>query len=395
MTATQTTPASRRITIVPPAQMDRPTVDSWAAMLRDSPELDSPFLGPGFASAVAQVRDGVQVAVVQEGARPVGYFAFQRHALGLGAPLAAYGRFPVASPLGMSDHQAVVTAPGVRIDPLALVRACDLGCWSFDHLIVRDDGFAPFRTAVRESPVIGIASGHDAWAARQRDSGSRLIPELARKRRRLEREVGPVRFETHSANTEHLGTLMALKRDQYRRTGAPDRLGVRWVADLIRLLHATDRPDLAGRLSVLYAGDHVVAVHMGLRSHRTWHWWIPTYDPAFSRHSPGQLLLHEMVRACDEEGIERIDLGAGGARYKDRFATGHVAIATGRVGDLPRPVALASGGLSSLRAGLVRHPMIARPLRGARRTLRRTQSRTSVAVGVTRIPQAPAGDQGG
>jgi CelD/BcsL family acetyltransferase involved in cellulose biosynthesis len=383
-------PASRRITIVPPSALGAPALDEWSGMLSASPELDSPFLGPGFAEAVDRVRPGVQVAVVEEGTRPVGFFAFQRHAFGLGAPLAAYGPVPVAPPLGLSDHQAVVTAPGVRVDPLELVRACGLSCWSFDHLTVRDDGFAAFRSAARESPVVGTARGYEDWAARQRESGSRLIAELERKRRRLEREVGTVRFETHSAEPAHLAALMGLKREQYRRTGALDRLGTRWVVELLRLLQDTDRPDLAGRLSVLHAGGRVVALHLGLRSRRTWHWWIPAYDPAYARHSPGQILLLEMVRACDDEGIDRIDLGAGDSRYKDRFATDRLVVASGRVGDLPRSVALATGGLSSLRAGLRRHSVLARPLRGTRRALRRTRSRLS--TGAPRLPQAPAGD---
>ena len=35
-----------------------------------------------------------------------------------------------------------------------------------------------------------------------------------------------------------------------------------------------------------------------------------------ARHSPGEILMHRVVRACCEDGLQRFDLGVGSARYK-------------------------------------------------------------------------------
>jgi CelD/BcsL family acetyltransferase involved in cellulose biosynthesis len=359
-----------RIRLVRPGEL---TGADWNHLLASPLNLDSPFLGPGFAAAVDLSRGGVHVAVVERGSDRA-FFAFQRHALGVGAPLGAYGIAPHRSPLGISDHHGIVTSDLDMIDLGALLPACGLRCWSFDHLTVRADCFAPFRDGVRSSPLITIPPGGIVeWTDRQRASGSRLLTELARKRRRLEREIGDVRFAIHSDDPRDLDRLVAMKRSQYRRTDSPDRLRPGWVSRLLRTLQQTQTPEFAGRLSVLRVGDRIAAMHLGLRSTTTWHWWIPAYDPAFARHSPGQLLLWEMVRVSESEGIACIDLGAGDARYKDRFADDRTWLASGRVGRLPPPHELAIQTEALLRSQALRHQGVGDGLRAVRRVVRRVR----------------------
>ena len=69
-----------------------------------------------------------------------------------------------------------------------------------------------------------------------------------------------------------------------------------------------------------------------MTSGRIWHWWIPAYDPDSSRHSPGAILLLEMVRAAaSAERHQVIDLGKGVQLYKTRFANAEIMMTAGLV----------------------------------------------------------------
>mgnify|MGYP002131291180 CR=1 FL=1 len=86
-------------------------------------------------------------------------------------------------------------------------------------------------------------------------------------------------------------TVLRLKSRQCRRTGVADFFGWDWARTLVEQVWQDESPDCAGRLSALYAGDTLVAAHLGMRSPQAWHWWFPVYASAHAAHSPGALLL--------------------------------------------------------------------------------------------------------
>lgn len=60
----------------------------------------------------------------------------------------------------------------------------------------------------------------------------------------------------------------------------------------------------------------------------TLHWWIPSYNPAYSAYSPGARFLLELAGAAAEHGINRIDLGKGEERYKSSVRSGLTEVAS-------------------------------------------------------------------
>jgi CelD/BcsL family acetyltransferase involved in cellulose biosynthesis len=122
---------------------------------------------------------------------------------------------------------------------------------------------------------------------------------------------------------------------------------------------------------VLYAGDVVAALHLGLRSGQVWHSWFPAYNPDLDRYSPGLVLMLELAAAAASAlGIREIDLGKGEARYKLALATGSVALNEGSVGALPL------SALSARAQAAARRTLRAAGVhRAARRALRRVRSR--------------------
>jgi CelD/BcsL family acetyltransferase involved in cellulose biosynthesis len=328
-------------------------VSLWTQIQLQDPALASPFFSPGFTRIVAAARDDVHVAALEKDGETVGFFPFQPGRLGAGRPVG----------WTISDYQGVVIRPGVEWDPKDLLRGCGLKTWEFDHVLASQAPLEPFHQRRRESPYMDLSTGYEAYLEARRAAGGSEIANARRKMRKLEREVGPLRFEVHVDDRETLATLMRWKSGQYASTGAADVLARPWVAAVLERAHATQGDHFAGVLSTLHAGDHLVAAHLGLRSGSVWHYWFPAYDPAFSSYSPGLALLLKMAEAAPGVGLGAIDLGKGDARYKRSLMSGAVPLAEGAV-ELPSLAAVATRMRRSARH-VARRTALGRPARRA------------------------------
>ena len=211
-----------RVRLVQPAALSEDELAEWRRFQRGDRLLQSPYLCPEFVRIVAGLRPGVEVAVVEQGGRPVAFFPFRRR-----------GR--VASPVAgkLSDCQAVIAAPGWEWDARALIRACGLTVYDFTFLRAAQRSFVPFHRRVVSSHVIGLADGFEAYARGRRAAGRDVIAKTVAQMRSLERQAGPVRFTMHDPDPRSLHRLIGWKREQYRTTGAMDAFPVRWPVELL------------------------------------------------------------------------------------------------------------------------------------------------------------------
>lgn len=226
----------------------------------------------------------------------------------------------------LTDHQGVIAAAGTSIDAVALLRAAGLDDWRFDHVPSTQRCFSSWTTSVSVSPVMDLTGGFERY-----ESVTHAARVEPRKARRLEREIGPLRFEPDCHEPAVLDALLRWKSAQYRATGVPDLFATPWCDEVARRLPTTSSAHFAGMVSALWAGDQLIAAHLGLRSGPIWHWWIPAYDGSLARYSPGTLLLLEMAKSAEGLGVTMIDLGKGDERYKDRMANGCIELAKGTV----------------------------------------------------------------
>jgi CelD/BcsL family acetyltransferase involved in cellulose biosynthesis len=299
-------------------------ITAWRQLQHSNPDLVSPYFAPEFTRIVASVRPDVEIGVVESDGQVVALFPWQRGNYNIGGPV---GEF-------ISDYEALICRPGFTIQPKALLRSCGLVAWDFDHLLGAQTFFCKFHRHNSRSPIIDLSGGYEAYIKARREAGTEQIKKCGNLMRRLEREVGPLRFVTHSPDRARLEQLLAWKTDQYRQNRWRDLFSIPWVRETVQRIHATQTPDFAGMLSLLYAGDRLVAAHFGMRSASVWHYWFPTYDPAFSKYSPGVTLLLKMAESAPALGLKVIDLGCGEHHYKARFMNGFVLTAKGSV-ELP------------------------------------------------------------
>jgi CelD/BcsL family acetyltransferase involved in cellulose biosynthesis len=327
----------------------------WRELQASNPSLASPCFSYEFAAAAAAAREDVQLAVLEDEGRTVGFFPFQQR---FGAGLPVGGR--------MSDHHGVVAAPGTRWDWGELLQAARLSYWSFDHLAAWQRPPVAVRHA--ESPGLDLSRGFDAWLQGRLADGSTLR-RVQRCARKLEREVGPLRVELHSQDEEAFRTVLRLKSEQCIRTGEADLFALGWTRDLVERIRAVDEPHFGGRLTTLHAGDQLVAAHFGMRSPQVWHWWFPVYDREFAAYSPGLVLLTETARGAAATGHALLDLGKGDEPYKAQMADTSAPLLEGLVAR-PTVLTMARHLRKSLGTWLRTSPW-ARPARPLLRHFRR------------------------
>ncbi|OZM79368.1 GNAT family N-acetyltransferase [Pseudonocardia sp. MH-G8] len=346
---------------VRPEELGAADVSRWRELQHADPALTNPFLAPEYAIAVGAVRPQARVAVLDEG-----FFAFEDHGTGIGLPLGA----------GLSDQQAVIG--GKDVDARELAARCGVHAQWFEHVPepLLPDGVN--RVVRYPSPVIDLSEGYEAFFERRRRASKSLVPTMQRKRRKMEREIGPTRFVFASNDRAVLRDVMRWKSQRYAELGAWDRFAAPSTIALVEALHTTQAPGCSGTLSVLYAGDEVAAAHFGLRSEQVLTSWFPTYNPEFGRYSPGLLLHFLMAEAAAECGMVAFDLGAGDHGYKDVLRASEGTLARGwafrgSAAGIGRRVATAPGhGIRSLAR---RSPRVRMAMRGVRDNVRAAGAR--------------------
>ena len=295
-------------------------LDAWHKLRATNPLLDSPYFHPGFAAAVHQAGNPVQVHV---GRGPTGEVEslFPVHRDGA-----------VLRPVGWpgADFQGPILAPGTGFDVTRLLGG-GVSTLEFDHLLELADDFKPWITGSRPSPYVDTTGGLDGYLGRASKSGKDNMGQARRRTAKAEREIGPVRFVADSLDEGDLAKVIELKRGQYAATGAKDYFAEPGRQALMTDLLRTRGTDFAGILSTMYAGDQLLAAHFGIRSGAVLHWWFPVYDPAHAGLAPGWMLLRELVMAAPQLGFTRIDLGRGDDEYKRRAKTGETPVCQGMV----------------------------------------------------------------
>lgn len=305
-------------TCFPGTSIPREIRGVWLSILANEPRLTSPYFHPAFVEAAAQARPGrVEVAVAFRRGEPVAIMPFEA------------GRWRIGSPVGaqLSDYQGVVAVDGAVPATEAVLRGAGLSGFRFDHLLSAQPVFEAGRQIAHRSPRVDLAGGFDAW--RTGADTKLFFSDTGRKSRKLSREVGEVVFSYDDRARDAWQALFRWKADQYRRTGAPDNFSLPWVRTFLETLAGIEEPGFGAILSTVRAGPDLVAVHFGIQSRDTLHWWFPTYDPAHGRYSPGMVLLLETLRAVPENGRRWLDFGKGDESYKVRLANDAVDLSEG------------------------------------------------------------------
>jgi CelD/BcsL family acetyltransferase involved in cellulose biosynthesis len=348
-----------KIDVIRPTELSEHEASAWREFQEGAPGLSSPFFSPEFACAVDRARDDAFVAIVRSGNDILAFFPFQRRGR-TGLPIGA----------AICDYQGLIGRDTQSFSAKDLLDGCHLDVVDFNHVPVTQTLFRQHSTTTSHSPYLDLSAGYAQFVARRKAQGVQEIAGTLRKQRKLERELGTLRFVPDDDSDVAWQSLIAWKNAQYRSTNVVEILNRSWVANALSAIRKVKTAQFSGMLSTLYAGNELLAAHFGMRSPTVWHYWFPAYNVGHSRYSPGLILLLKMAEHGAENGIRMIDLGRGRARYKNAFSDGEIELCEGSI---ERPISV-SGALRVTRK-LVERSWSALPLGSARQWPRRVFNR--------------------
>ena len=86
----------------------------------------------------------------------------------------------------------------------------------------------------------------------------------------------------------------------------------RWFAALSRAWSRAGCLDARG----LYLEDRLIAAHLGACTRERFYYHTPAFDPAFAKHSPGNILIWKLIEDCRARGVRWFDFLRGDEQYK-------------------------------------------------------------------------------
>ena len=298
-----------RVTVVRPGELGPSEAALWWSFQHSMPAGLNPFMSLTYVQAVDRFRAGARVAIVEDHGQIEAFLPFELGAHGVGMPIG----FP------MSNLQGFIGS-GSPVDARWVVRQARLRGWRFDSVPVEQRALVPFHYAgtTVPCPVIDLAKGDLSHISARRKA-----------RRALERQLGAVSLAWNSTEPAQIDRLIEWKSRKYHGTSLlfSDPTARRIVEELA----ASRGDDCRGVVSVLFAGERPVAVHLGLLGPSSLVGWFMSYDPALSRFAPGMMLWLPLTKAAEERGISQIDLGAGQDSYKFGLSNDSYIVAGGAV----------------------------------------------------------------
>jgi len=291
------------------SEIDR---SAWAALRASNPETYSPYFHLNYTVLLSELRDDVFIACVYENDLPIAFLPYQgeRFARPVGAP--------------MTDYHGFICSAGATFNALEILKAAGIGAYHFSA--VTNSHMSPHIQSEESGVMMNINNGAESWRAARDSSYRRHLKSNRRRIRKASEDIGEPRFVWQSKDQAIFDQLINWKKQKFLETGKYDVLSADWTMQLLTRLWKKSHGELNCDMQVLYFGDRLAAIDLGLSDGQTFHSWIVAYDGELHSYAPGIQLLEGLIDAS-ALGYKRIDLGVGTDGYKRHYAT--EAIKTG------------------------------------------------------------------
>ena len=313
---------ARSVQVVSFDELTHDQLMRWESIRSTRPEFATPFFSARFNGAVHSSRGDVDVALIHENDQTIGFLPF--HRIG-----------NVAYPAGrcFNDAHNIISDPYTRIDWLWLLGQIRARAFDFHAMMGEDLDDLGNQNYLGTIQSFSAELGDDSKAfLKTLGKQHKTVGRQPQKTRKMAREIGPVELEIDCRDPDLLEQTIRWKREQYQRTDILDLFTPDWTRQLLREYFdgetQTEIPgNSRGMLSVLRAGEQIVAAHYGILENGLLHYWFPAYDPTYAKYSPGTALFTAIVAEATEYGIHCIDMGYGEQPYKLKQTdqTGEVA----------------------------------------------------------------------
>jgi len=302
-----------QVDAIPADQLTREDRARWIAALEAAP-FTSPLLHPDFAMLVATARADVRILIAADTSQRKAFLPIHKRPFGLARPIGSV----------FSDYHAMISESGCMLRPQALLFGAGLRGYRHFSMVAEpanDNGG-------RQSGIFADCAFGDTASLLQTNKPSRA-KQLRRLDRKLERDVGDIRFSFDDPDPDAFDALLRWKSEQFAATGRHNVLNVAWARKMLDHLRLRDAGDIKNRLVTLRAGEQLVSAEFGPSWNGIFHPWIAAYDADYAAYSPGHLLVQRLLAGMKDVGLHRYDLGPADAAYKSEFANGEIGLSEG------------------------------------------------------------------
>src|SRR4051812_10989811 len=123
-----------KVTHIPGSALSDDLALIWRMLIVRNPALTSPYFCPEFAKAVASVRSDVEIAVMENDGKIVGFFPYQREREIIGRPVGGI----------ISDYHGIICDHDLEFCAVDVLKRVGLSSWEFDHLPLTQHVLARF-----------------------------------------------------------------------------------------------------------------------------------------------------------------------------------------------------------------------------------------------------------
>ncbi len=146
--------------------------------------------------------------------------------------------------------------------------------------------------------------------------------EIKRQIRKLQ-EFGKLTF-TISKNKiqddEFINKMIAQKRERFYFTKVWDSFKVKEHRNLYLNLNNLKDHNVNRHCSALIYNNDIIATHIGITFKNKFYYLMPSFEMAYSKYSPGKILLMYLTKYCFENKFDAIDFTGGNEVYKQKIS---------------------------------------------------------------------------
>jgi CelD/BcsL family acetyltransferase involved in cellulose biosynthesis len=296
-----------RVTVVRPSELGPEEAALWSKFQHSARIMLSPYFSLTYARAIDQCRSTARVAVVEDQGQIIAFLPFE------------LGTHGVALPIGgpMNNLHGFIGS-GSPLAARRVARKAGIRAWRFTSAPAEQHALVPFHEMAVQCPVIDLSTGYE-----------KSLSARTKSRRALERHLGTISLEWSCSGSDFIGQLINWKSHKYDGTRALFRDPT--ARSIIETLAASDKDDCQGVVSVLFAGERPIAIHLGLLGPEMLAGWFTAYDPELGKFAPGMIMWLPLAQAAERAGVSQIDLGFSQNSYKFDLANSSYVTAAGTV----------------------------------------------------------------
>jgi CelD/BcsL family acetyltransferase involved in cellulose biosynthesis len=310
-----------RVTVVRPGELGPGEASLWARFQKSLPELQNPFCSLDFAQAVDRHRGNARVAVVESDGRIQAFLPFDLGPRRIGRP--------IGDP--MNNLQGFISEDP-HLDARQVIRKAGLRGWRYSAAPASQRALTShhYDGTLVQASLIDLSDGYESYFASR---SKKFTDDFKQQWRSVERRVGPASVEWGANAPAPIRQLIDWKSARYG--GSRELFTDPAARSILAELSVSPTEACGGTVTVLRAGDRVLAVISALTGPGVMSGWFMGHDEEMKKFSPGKPLLLATAEEAARRGISRFELGAGQDAYKSRLSNGSYPVAGGAVWAVP------------------------------------------------------------